>query len=223
MSTGQSRPWRAACREHAAHAALAEARSLWAAHEDKPLPFSHRWEHVQEVVRLALWLCRVLGADTEIVEAAAWLHDVCKQEPRHAEAGAAEAQRFLPQTDFPPAKRAAVVEAIREHEGFFREPGALPLDPLETAVLWDADKLSKLGVQAIAYTAGTPYAAGMTLAQRRDFIDSFARSVLSRTVQSMNTAPGRNEAIRRFDDMMRALDAWAHEEELGVEAGAEQA
>ena len=73
----------------------------------------------------------------------------------------------------------------------------------------------------------------MTLEQRRDYMDSFARSVLGRTVQSMNTTPARAEAERRYDDMMHALDAWAREAQLGKaaepaghgawEAGEEQA
>jgi uncharacterized protein len=190
----------------------AEARLLWESGLGAAVPFEHRWEHVRQVVGLALRLADELGADAEIVEAAAWLHDICKAEPQHARAGATEAARFLQETDFPPDKRAAVVDAIEKHEGFYRPVGAPPLAPLEAAVLWDADKLSKLGVAALAITLGAPYVRGKSLAERRRYVDDFARDVLSRTVESMNTEPGRRLARVRYDAMKQTLDAWAREE-----------
>ncbi|MGL4650998.1 MAG: hypothetical protein ACRC1H_16435, partial [Caldilineaceae bacterium] len=69
--------WRSACRQLAQARAEAEAIELWAwCDRSQPLPFSHRWEHVQEVVRLALLLAAVEGATPEqtmVIEAAAWL------------------------------------------------------------------------------------------------------------------------------------------------------
>ncbi len=210
--TGRA-PWQAACRELALARAQAEARALWEPAPGAPVPFEHRWEHVQQVVALALRLAETLGADAEVVEAAAWLHDICKLEPEHARAGAAEAETFLPTTGFPAAKIAAVVDAIARHEGFYRPAGAPPIEPLEAAVLWDADKLSKLGVQSLALTLSTPYVQGKTLLERRHYVTRFAHEVLARTVESMNTEPGRTLARRRYDDMLHALDAWAREEQ----------
>jgi uncharacterized protein len=68
------------------------------------LPFNYRWEHIQCVVSLALHLAAKTGADREVVEAAAWLHDVCKGEPNHGAAGARAARTLLSHTDFPAAK-----------------------------------------------------------------------------------------------------------------------
>ena len=205
--------WRARCREIAAIQAADEARRAWQWPEGSVPPFSHRWEHVQEVVRLALWLAGVTGADREITEAAAWLHDVCKGEPQHAALGAAESLRILPQTDFPPAKIGAVADAIRQHEGMTRPKKAPPLQPLEAAILWDADKLSKLGVQALAFSLSAPYLAGLSLAERRRNCLEFVEGTLTRTVASMNTAPARALAEERHRNMRTVLALWAQEEE----------
>lgn len=206
-------PWRATCRALAEARAREEAQLLWESGPQRPAPFEHRWEHVQHVVALALRLAEALGADREVVEAAAWLHDIRKMEPRHALAGAAEAISFLPTTDFPPTKIAAAVDAIAQHEGFYRPAGAPPIKPLEAAVLWDADKLSKLGVQYLAHSLSTPYVRGKTMVERRHYVARFAHDVLARTVESMNTEPARTLARRRYDDMLRALEAWAREEQ----------
>ncbi|NJN84210.1 MAG: HD domain-containing protein, partial [Caldilineaceae bacterium] len=127
------RPWLDCCREEASAQAEAEARSLWRLPPEAVIPFNHRWEHVQDVVSLARWLVRQTGADTLTLEAAAWLHDVRKMEPRHAIAGANAARQILAKTDFPPARTDAVCDAIRKHEGMFRPPNASPLEPLEAA------------------------------------------------------------------------------------------
>lgn len=195
-----------------------EARKLWQLNEGEPLPFDQRYEHVAQVTALALRLGRALNADLEILEAASWLHDVCKQEPNHALAGAAAAATILAQTDFPPAKIAAVAEAISKHEGLYREPGAPPLEPLEAAILWDADKLTKLGVQAIVMSLSTPYVFGKNMAERWRYVAEFADKVLGRTVESMNTKPARHLAERRYRSTVGLLSLWAREaREAGVD------
>ena len=151
--TATNAGWRTVCRRHAEQRATDEALDDWKAKDDKALPFNYRWEHVQIVVGLALHLADLTGADREIAEASAWLHDVCKGEPNHGVAGARAARTLLAHTDFPAAKIDAVAQAISLHVGLTRPPG-VPLQPLEAAVLWDADKLSKLGVQALAYNLG---------------------------------------------------------------------
>ncbi len=211
-------PWREAVQRAAREAAAAEARRLWRLEgTDGPpsVPFDHRWEHVCTVVALALHLADVLEADREVVEAAAWLHDVRKLEPNHAQAGAQAAEALLQGTDFPAGKVARVATAIRLHEGLYRPNGAPPLEPVEAAILWDADKLSKLGVRALAYALSAPYTWGQGLSERREHLAAFARQVLSRTVQSMNTSPARDLAARRYRAMMAALAAWEEEERIG--------
>lgn len=210
-NTSENRPWRDVCRALAQERAQAEALVAWEKFSREPL-FQHRWEHVQHVVALALHLAAQTGADPETVEAAAWLHDICKMEPNHAERGAVEAEPILATTDFPSERISAVVAAIRQHEGLFRPEDAPPLEPLAAAVLWDADKLSKIGVQALAFSLSTSRSSGRTLGQRRVRTEPFVQDVLSRTVTSMNTAPARKMAQQRYAAMTAALAAWAQEE-----------
>jgi len=205
--------WRTVCQRHAEQRATAEAVDAWKAKDGKPLPFNYRWEHIQCVVGLALHLAAQTGADREVVEAAAWLHDVCKGEPNHGVAGARAARTLLSHTDFPAAKIDAVAQAIAVHVGLQRPPAAPPLEPLEAAVLWDADKLSKLGVQALAYNLSMSFMHGLTLAQRRQNLYEFTVSVLNRTVASMNTPTAALIAQQRYDAMLATLALWEREEE----------
>ena len=211
------RAWRGVCRAAAAAQAAAEARQAWPQAVGAP-PFDYRWEHVTQVVGLAQRLGRATGADADVVEAAAWLHDVRKGMPSHGQAGAAAAQELLADTDFPPEKIAAVAEAIRLHVGLYRAADAPPLEPPAAAVLWEADKLSKLGVQAIMLSLSTAAVQGMDLVQRWRYVEEFTETVLSRTVTSMNTRPARRMAERRYRTMLDVLSLWAREmRETGVE------
>jgi uncharacterized protein len=205
--------WRVVCRQIAQKQATAEARIAWRVKADKAIIFNHRWEHVQSVVSLALRLAAQTGADPEIVEAAAWLHDIRKGTASHGVAGAKEAKKILDQTNFPPEKVGAVVDAIARHVGLYRAAEAPPLEPIETAVLWDADKLSKLGAQALAYNLSMNYMRGLDLAQRRRNMLEFTQAVLSRTVTSMNSEPARRAAEKRYQAMLAVLTAWEQEEE----------
>ncbi len=123
--------WRQAIQTAAHQAALNEANLRYGTDE---LAFNYRWEHVQAVVRLANRLAELTGADWEVVEAAAWLHDIRKQgrDDEHGRLGAIAARQILTGTDFPPAKIQAVADAIFKHVGLFTHE---PIEPLEAAVL----------------------------------------------------------------------------------------
>jgi len=55
---------------------------------------------------------------------------------------------ILEGTDFPPGKIPAVRHAIEHHVGLRL---TRRLEPVETACLWDADKLSKLGAASLVH------------------------------------------------------------------------
>ena len=204
--------WRLLCRQCAEEQATQEGRKVWGMTPDAHIPFNQRWEHVQDVVRMALWLARELGADASVAEAAAWLHDIRKGGPDHGVAGAVAAIKILTNSDFPTEKIELVADAIRHHTGMVRAKGAPPMEPLERAILWDADKVSKLGVRALAFNLSTIYSANKSLLQRRLDNREFVTTVLQRTVKSMNTEPARHIAERRYGDMVEMLEMWAFEE-----------
>ena len=212
MTTPATR-WRATCMGAALQASEEEARAAWSLADNEPIPFNHRWEHVQQVVKLAIWLADETGADPDVVEAAAWLHDVRKTEPDHGERGAETALSILRETDFPPAKVDAVVDAIRRHTGMSRTQSS-PLQPLEAAVLWDADKLSKIGLQSLVYTMSSHYLIGKTLSERRRWNQAFVDNVLAETVKSMNTKPATRLAQERYRRNVEIMDEWRRDEEV---------
>jgi uncharacterized protein len=207
--------WRSVCRQQAATQASRDAHAAWlSAGVNGSTPFDHRWEHVQAVVRLARWLAAELNADLEVAEASAWLHDIRKGEPDHGAAGAEAAAEILAHTDFPAEKIGVVVDAIRQHVGLSRPEGAPALQPLEAAILWDADKLSKIGIRGLALNLCAHYGAGTGLTERRLANEEYVREVLAKTVDSMNTAPARRLAKERYATMVAALTDWEREDEL---------
>ncbi len=208
MSNNNRPFWRDAARARMYDATLAELRGRLGSEQ---VSFNYRWEHVTTVVTLALKLAELTGADAEVVEAAAWLHDVCKftDGNRHPQAGAAFARTFLPTTDFPPEKIEAVAEAIADHMGLWRDE---PLTVLESQVLWDADKLAKIGLTAVFHWAGGRLAGD----EMRTLTDLIARGRdaewQEKTVASMHTEPARHAAAARltayralYDELEREL------------------
>ncbi len=158
--------------------------------------FNYRWEHVTSVVTLAKRLALITGADIEVVEAAAWLHDIRKETKQlHAIEGAEYAREFLKQTDFPPEKIEAVAHAIEVHMGLWRDE---PLTNLEATVLWDADKLSKIGLTAVFHWTGGSLAGNETRDVRTLIEESRHADWQEKTVASMHSEPAKRAARNRL-------------------------
>jgi uncharacterized protein len=180
--------------------AVVAAAEQAAAAEDGPI-YRYRWDHVQVVVREAEALAHELGADLEIVTAAAWLHDVVKcdasgvEQEDHAAKGAARARNVLADTGFPPEKVKAVADAIAKHARLYKD---WQVEPLEAAILWDADKLSKLGATgALAAIAWSIVRGGAdtTPALVRELYPLW---LYRRMAASMNTQRAREIAAQRL-------------------------
>lgn len=186
-------------------ATIAEAERRFGT--DEPV-FNYRWEHVVAVHTLAMKLAGLTGADQEIVEAAAWLHDVAKETgDDHPQEGAAFARDFLAETDFPPDKIESVAEVIEAHMGLWRDE---PLDNLESQVLWDADKLTKLGLTAAFHWLGLRMAKGLPSTTRSLLEMGEDAEWQEKTVDSMHSEPARRAAAARlaaFDQLWEELEA----------------
>jgi uncharacterized protein len=122
----------------------------------------HGFDHVLRVLELALRLGRELGADLEILRAAALLHDASGAHPSesereaHQEASAAFARKVLKGEGWEEGKIAAVAHCIRAHRFRGREAPA----SLEARILFDADKLDVMGAFGAARTIGYAVQAG---------------------------------------------------------------
>lgn len=203
MANKKPLDWRQAVYDRMYEATLAELKDRYGTTKTS---FNYRWEHVTTVVRLAMKLADLTGADKDIVEAAAWLHDIRKYADgeRHPETGAAFTREYLPTTDFPPDKIDAVAAAIADHMGLWRDE---PLTNLEAQVLWDADKLAKIGLTAIFHWTGGSLAGSKMQTLDRLINRGRANDWQARTVASMHTAPARRAAEARYQAYLRLYDA----------------
>jgi uncharacterized protein len=136
-----------------------EQARAWTSEQD-PV---HGWDHVERVVHMAERLAREVGADAEIVRAAALLHDAAGAHPGSGEArrdhehdSADVARRVLTEEGWPEDRIGAVEHCIRAHRFRGQErPGTL-----EAQVLFDADKLDVMGAFGAARTIGYALQAG---------------------------------------------------------------
>lgn len=113
---------------------------------------SHDWEHTHRVYNLCMHIGEVEGADLDILEIAAYLHDIgrpyqdeSKGAVCHGEKGAAMAGLLLEKHPISPEKRENIIHCIRSHR--FR--GNCRPQTLEAKILFDADKLDAIGAIGI--------------------------------------------------------------------------
>jgi uncharacterized protein len=152
-----------------------EQARAWYPHSD-PV---HGFDHILRVYHLASRLAEQTGADLEIVQAAALLHDAHAVQPHtqgetradHQQRSADFAKRVLRGEGWSPERIAEVQHCIRSHR--FRDNTEQP-QTLEAKVLFDADKLDAIGAtgvaRAIAYAAhqGNP----AYIAPSQQFLDN---------------------------------------------------
>jgi uncharacterized protein len=123
----------------------------------------HDFEHVLRVYHTAVKLGKEEGADLEILQAAALLHDSRGAEPGgagradHHLASALFAGEVLKDEGWPPDRIKAVQHAIRAHR--YRGKEDLP-ETIEARVLFDSDKLDVIGAIGTARTIAYSVLAG---------------------------------------------------------------
>lgn len=196
------KPWRKTVKKAMKQATEQEAKQRFGSTNPS---FNYRWEHVTAVVTLAIKLGELTGADMDVVEAAAWLHDIRKEAgPKHPQEGAKVAHELLPTTDFPPEKIGHVAKAIRSHMGLWRKK---PLQDLESQVLWDADKLAKIGLTAAFHFTPLILMKGNGTTTQ-SIIDDARNNTkwMSKTVASMHTEPAKRAAQKRFKRFTKLWD-----------------
>ncbi len=212
------RPWRARCEEDLRAFTDADSIRFWGiAHQvqgaAKPI-FNYRFEHTLAAVKLGRWLCPLVDADLDVVECALWLHDCRKKlkdpltKDTHAMDASVAVPGILKGTDFPEAKIAAVRHAIEHHVGLRLTK---KLTPIETACVWDCDKLSKLGAASLIHFgcisgAFQPITTQDILVRGEAWLD-----LCEGIVASMNTGPGKAEAERRLAFLQTHYQQLSHE------------
>lgn len=113
---------------------------------------SHGWDHTLRVHKLCLHIGKIEGADMEILEVAAFLHDIgraCEDELKgkvsHSDIGAKMAGDLLDSLGVEKEKIERVIHCIKTHR--FRDNNTP--ESLEARILFDADKLDSIGAVGI--------------------------------------------------------------------------
>lgn len=181
---------------------------------DRRPAFNYRFAHTCAVVAAAEELLVSEGGDRDVVIAAAYLHDVTKGLPapkgrrgpkdRHHEDGAKTARRVLGRFGFPKRKIPDVADAILKHRSLVKD---WVVEPLEAAIVWDADKLSKIGVSLVThYLLLAPLIGEDT--SNEGIVEGLADwGVLSRRIQaSFNTKAAKRTGRRKLAEYDRFVD-----------------
>jgi uncharacterized protein len=111
--------------------------------------YNYRGDHIDEVVELAKFLAEGTDADMEVITLAAWLHDLAKpgvggiSAEQHGVISAEMAEEILTKENVERDKIVRVSDVIRKHVGLTLKQ---PLKPIEAQIVWEADKILKLGM-----------------------------------------------------------------------------
>ncbi len=125
---------------------IAHAKSIYS-----EIDIAHRWDHIQRVSDLAVFLAKKEGADVEVVKVASYLHDIGYRgmtttemvEKDHAAPSVVMAQEFLGSLGLEKDFIEKVSEAIDAH----RSSRIHDKSSIEAQCVHDADKLEGAGVR----------------------------------------------------------------------------
>lgn len=187
---------------------------------------SHDWQHTERVRELCMHIGKVEGANMEVLEIAAYLHDIgrpyqdeSKGTICHAEKGAEMARALL--TDYPISEeqKASIIHCIEAHR--FR--GNHRPETLEAKILYDADKLDAIGAIGIGRAfmfAGEVGAKLHNPTINPEDTDAYTEEdtgyrefklKLSKIKDRMLTTEGRRMAMGRHEFMKKFFDRFLEE------------
>jgi len=151
---------------------------------------THDPQHTERVYRIATHIALMEGADLELVQVAAALHDIGRSygEP-HAEVGAGKAAEILRLRGYPEERIESVRQIILKHSFSGRERPKT----LEERIIWDADKIDGLGAIGIAR------AFHMQGEKRKPFHDfAWFDQITRLQYEALSTRTGKEIAMERF-------------------------
>jgi uncharacterized protein len=169
---------------------------------DSPI-YDYRFNHVNEVVMLTKHLSKKSNAEREVTILASWLHDIAKPgidgPKQHGKKSSQKARKILSEMDIEETMIRKVCDIIEKHVGLTLEQ---PLEPLEAQLLWEADKLSKLGATGIIHYIinGIRLKPGMSLQDISEDLSDFM-SLAEEIADSMHTEKAKEIASKRFNTM----------------------
>jgi uncharacterized protein len=182
---------------------------------------SHDWDHTLRVYKLCLHIGKIEGADMEILEIAALLHDIgraredeCRGGVCHAKEGAKMAEQLLVPLGIEKEKIERIVHCIATHR--FRDNNTP--ESLEARILYDADKLDSIGAVGIGRAFLFAGEVGAKLHDKNVDIENTSLYTendtayreylvkLSKVKDRMTTAEGKRIAVGRHEYMVGFFD-----------------
>ncbi len=114
---------------------------------------SHAWDHTLRVYRLCVHIGTVEGVDLTVLRAAAYLHDIGRDQQDstngdvcHAQAGARMAEPLISRLSLGADRKKNILHCVESHRYRGRTSPQTP----EACVLFDADKLDAIGAIGVA-------------------------------------------------------------------------
>lgn len=164
------------------------------------------WQHSERNYDVAIRLASGdgLAIDTDVLFAAAFLHDMaafepCAQKMEHGDCAAIESAAILRADGFPMNKYDAVAAAERGHM-YYSDPGKSS----EAIVLHDADSLDFLGdigaARIIALTGEKAASFAPALKELREFVHDIPPRLITRTARTIGAA--RAAELKNFLDAL---------------------
>jgi HD superfamily phosphodiesterase len=190
------------------------AHKFWPGQSPQNEPYyNYRYQHVEQVERDARRLMAIHGGDEDIVLASVWIHDRYQPQfegEKHAVRASERANENLGKTGFPAGKIPAVVYAVANHSN---PAQTIPEKYKEARILWDADKLTKIGAIMVAYSLCSRGAYPQT---KVDFawVRNETRNWLERTAnlpEAFYFSLSREIGRKRWNSLNNFCDALAEE------------
>lgn len=130
------------------------ANTEWksAIEDSKEAPFNYRYDHVKQVVRLCTTISIGMNVRKHELMLSAWLHDIEKPgiggAKKHAQKSGRKAESVLEKLGICAKEITIVRDIIEKHVGLVLKNR---LEPIEAQILWEADKLVKLGITGLIH------------------------------------------------------------------------
>jgi len=175
--------------------------------------YNYRLDHIEEVVDLVKDIAAGTPANMEVLILAAWLHDLAKPgiggipAQHHGIASAEMAKEILTAERVDHETIVQVEDIIQKHVGLtIREP----LEPIEAQILWEADKILKLGMIGIiqAILNGIRLFPGRSMREIARSLNEFI-PLATDIVKCTETKRGKelaNERLNTLKEVARYLD-----------------
>jgi len=141
--------------------------------------WAHGRNHIDRVTRTALEIGKREGADLDVIELAALLHDIFVNKEthsniegfRHEIEGAKQAEKILKELGVRDKTIVAVCHCIESHR---KRTGTEP-QTIESKCLFDADKLDCIGAIGVIRSAFVSFDHGQEFYREEDNIESYKR------------------------------------------------